>query len=306
MNTPETPKDRQDPTNDNESASQTRDLDFGHLFEKYYRPVAAYFKHRGVPPEDCRDLAQETFVRAYRGLDKFRGDSSRKTWLFKIARHTYLNSLRSRKTQKRDADEVSLQQSQEAGLQVATSKSPSDATQDPEENLLSEEHVTLLRDALGRLPPQMRQCLILQQQGLNYREIATLMGVSIETVKSHLHQVRRRLSGKVSESFAFAGSPVAVPSVVPGPGGTPLTSHNLSRLQVEDKLEATESARLIRIARVLAHAEDVFGSTDKARDWLASKNRALAGQKPLQLLDTDAGTQEVEDVLGRIEHGIFD
>ncbi len=84
-----------------------------------------------------------------------------------------------------------------------------------------------------------------------------------------------------------------------------ITPRTLSRRKVEGKLEATESDRLFRVARVLAHAEDVFNSPDKARDWLASENRALAGQRPLQLLDTDAGTQEVENVLGRIEHGIF-
>jgi putative toxin-antitoxin system antitoxin component (TIGR02293 family) len=49
----------------------------------------------------------------------------------------------------------------------------------------------------------------------------------------------------------------------------------------------------------------VLGSTDKAARWLHTENRALGGQTPLALLDTDLGTRQVEEVLGRIEHGVF-
>jgi putative toxin-antitoxin system antitoxin component (TIGR02293 family) len=66
-----------------------------------------------------------------------------------------------------------------------------------------------------------------------------------------------------------------------------------------------ESDRAFRLARILAHAVEVFESIERARDWLKSENRALDGQPPFELLDTDAGAQEVDDVLGRIEHGIF-
>ena len=66
-----------------------------------------------------------------------------------------------------------------------------------------------------------------------------------------------------------------------------------------------DSDRLSRLARILAETIDVLGSEEKASQWLEAPNRALGGQTPLTLLDTDLGTQQVEEVLGRIQHGIF-
>ncbi len=84
-----------------------------------------------------------------------------------------------------------------------------------------------------------------------------------------------------------------------------IRSRTLSRRKDAGRLEAMESDRLFRLARVFAHALEVFEVSERARDWLETENRALGGQRPLELLDTDAGAREVDDVLGRIEHGIF-
>lgn len=84
-----------------------------------------------------------------------------------------------------------------------------------------------------------------------------------------------------------------------------IRSRTLSRRKDSGKLEAMESDRLFRLARVFVHAVEVLEAADRARDWLESENRALGGLRPLDLLDTDAGAREVDDVLGRIEHGIF-
>lgn len=70
-------------------------------------------------------------------------------------------------------------------------------------------------------------------------------------------------------------------------------------------LTPQESDRLYRIARVVAEARDTLGSTAKAREWLQTPNRALGGEKPLDLLDTDLGARQVEEVLLRLDHGIF-
>jgi putative toxin-antitoxin system antitoxin component (TIGR02293 family) len=69
-------------------------------------------------------------------------------------------------------------------------------------------------------------------------------------------------------------------------------------------LTPEQSDRLLRVARVLADAEETFGSQDKAAIWLRRASAALAGESPLQLLDTDEGAREVETLLGRIGHGI--
>lgn len=69
-------------------------------------------------------------------------------------------------------------------------------------------------------------------------------------------------------------------------------------------LTAEQSDRLLRVARVLAIAEETFGDAKKAGTWLRRPTTPLAGERPLDLLDTDEGVREVETLLGRIAHGI--
>jgi putative toxin-antitoxin system antitoxin component (TIGR02293 family) len=69
-------------------------------------------------------------------------------------------------------------------------------------------------------------------------------------------------------------------------------------------LTPEQSDRLVRAARVIAAAEETFGGREKARTWLRRPTAALAGESPLELLDTDEGAREVETLLGRIAHGI--
>ena len=78
----------------------------------------------------------------------------------------------------------------------------------------------------------------------------------------------------------------------------------LARRRQTRKLDGDESDRLYRIARVAAQAFAVFGAEDKAATWLRRPNRALNGELPIDLLDTDVGARQIEDILGRIEHGV--
>ena len=84
-----------------------------------------------------------------------------------------------------------------------------------------------------------------------------------------------------------------------------LPMRTLARRKTERRLHPDESDRLFRLARIAAQAGEVLGSTEKAAHWLQASNRALGGRVPLALLDTDAGAREVEEVLGRIEHGVY-
>ena len=78
----------------------------------------------------------------------------------------------------------------------------------------------------------------------------------------------------------------------------------LARRRQGRKLDADESDRLYRLARIAAQAVSVLGTDEKAAAWLRRPNRALNGELPLALLDTDLGSRLIEDVLGRIEHGV--
>jgi putative toxin-antitoxin system antitoxin component (TIGR02293 family) len=79
----------------------------------------------------------------------------------------------------------------------------------------------------------------------------------------------------------------------------------LVRRKGEGLLNSEESAKLVRVARVIQRAEEVFDNPVSARDWLKSANTSLGGETPMSLLDTEIGAEAVIDTLGRIEHGVF-
>ena len=84
-----------------------------------------------------------------------------------------------------------------------------------------------------------------------------------------------------------------------------LTMRTFKRRKKEARpLEQDESDRLLRVVAIVAAAEDVFGGPDKAQAWLKRENRALDGETPLAMADTDRGARAVEALLGRIAHGI--
>jgi len=88
-------------------------------------------------------------------------------------------------------------------------------------------------------------------------------------------------------------------------GALGIAERTLARRRKEGVFTAEESAKLLRLARVAWRAVDVFENNELALDWLKRPNRALDGARPLDLLDTDIGAENVLDVLGRIEHGVF-
>jgi putative toxin-antitoxin system antitoxin component (TIGR02293 family) len=84
-----------------------------------------------------------------------------------------------------------------------------------------------------------------------------------------------------------------------------IPERTLIRRKKEGVLSPEESTKLLRLARVVQRAVEVFEDTESAIDWLKTANRSLRGFSPLALLDTDIGTESVLDTLGRIEHGVF-
>ena len=82
-------------------------------------------------------------------------------------------------------------------------------------------------------------------------------------------------------------------------------SRTMARRKLRHRFSAQESDRIVRVARIVSYATEVFGTHGKASTWLTRPNRALRQAAPLDLLDTDVGTREVETILGRIEHGVI-
>lgn len=84
-----------------------------------------------------------------------------------------------------------------------------------------------------------------------------------------------------------------------------MSPRTMARRKDEQRLTAQESDRLARVARILAYATEVFGTETKASTWVTRPHRILDGTAPIDLLDTDLGSQVVESMLGRIEYGVI-
>ena len=137
-------------------------------------------------PADAEDVAQETFIRAYRSLTRFRGDSSFKTWLYTIATNAARTGLERRGRRSRLEDE-SLDD--EAAPLVAGDVPAGGA--DVETTLVRRESIDR---ALAALPPDLRVAVVLRDvEGLDYKEIAAATGAPIGTVESRIFRARRRL-----------------------------------------------------------------------------------------------------------------
>jgi RNA polymerase sigma-70 factor, ECF subfamily len=174
------------------------DENSGKLFNLHQKRVIRFFRHRGFSEEDSRDLTQEVFSRVFNAIDTFRQESRFERWLFEISLNVYRNELRRRGAEKRDALEISIDNAPEDDSHPGPKVEPVSKEKDPLDGIIDRERQTALHKAFQELPAQMRRCCELRYiQGLKYHQIATVMKISIETVKAHLHQARKRLMDKL-------------------------------------------------------------------------------------------------------------
>ena len=156
------------------------------LVVRYQARIVNYASAMVHDAGGAEDVAQETFVRAWRGLGRFRGESSFKTWLYSIATNIARTHLGRRGRQARIADR-SLDDDAEP---LRAGDVPSGAP-DAETSLIARESIDR---ALAELPAEMRLALVLRDvEGLDYKEIAGVTGAPIGTVESRIFRARRRL-----------------------------------------------------------------------------------------------------------------
>ena len=149
--------------------------------------------------EEARDLAQETFLQAFRNIQHFRGDADLRTWLYRIAINQARNRWRWWRRRRRDQT-LSLD-SGDPSKELSSAGRPGDKDSgNPEQQTLARERERFLLEALRALKRSHREVVILRDvEGLSYEDVAAALGVSLGTVKSRLSrgrmELRRRLTG---------------------------------------------------------------------------------------------------------------
>lgn len=178
------------------------EANFHWLFNRHHAQILRFFRRKGFDTEDSRDLTQETFVSVYKGLKDLRQEEQFESWLFAIAHNVWCSLIESRTAQKRAVTLLPLEGEGESADRPSIGERLADRSTDPLTAALEKEKIEKLREALQHLPQQMRRCAQLRVvHDLSYVEIAALMGVSVNTVKAHLHQAQKALRTQLSAYF---------------------------------------------------------------------------------------------------------
>jgi RNA polymerase sigma-70 factor (ECF subfamily) len=150
--------------------------------------------------EEARDLTQETFLRAFQSIDRFRGEADLRTWIYRIAINQARNRWRWWRRRRREST-VSLDATQGDSNQTLLATLAESAA-NPEQETLAHEREVVLRSALGKIGQSYREAVILRDiEGFTYEEIATTLGINVGTVKSRLARGRQELRRKLEGSL---------------------------------------------------------------------------------------------------------
>ncbi len=165
---------------------------FEALVMRYQKPVVNFIYRMIGDFEEAEDLAQEAFINVYRSAHTYEGRSSFSTWLFKIASNLCYDSLRSSSHWDfihLDAEDGKVRERLLGG----------NATPSPQRLAENSELARFIEAAIGRLPVQNRQAIVLREYyGFSYREIAEIAGCSEGAVRSRIHDARRQLRKRLS------------------------------------------------------------------------------------------------------------
>lgn len=145
---------------------------FAHMYTAYKQPVYNYLCRLTLDERVAEDLTQETFIRAWRGLRRFRGDGSVRSWLLAIARNTFFSHMSKRRS---------------------TLLENPERVEDMRNEFEASEQRMDIEAVLARLPVSYREYLLLRDwYGLSYAEVAEVTGSSQDQVRMGLHRARRR------------------------------------------------------------------------------------------------------------------
>jgi RNA polymerase sigma-70 factor (ECF subfamily) len=163
------------------------------LVSKYQRKLARLLGRFIRDPVEVEDVAQEAFIKAYRALPSFRGDSAFYTWLYRIGINTaknYLVAMRRRAPTTTEFDSEDAEGFDE-GVQLRDINTPESA-------MMSKEIARTVDDTMEQLPEELRNAIALREiEGLSYEDIATIMNCPIGTVRSRIFRAREAIAERL-------------------------------------------------------------------------------------------------------------
>jgi RNA polymerase sigma-70 factor (ECF subfamily) len=164
---------------------------FNELIRRWERPIYALAYRQIGREEDARDVCQDTFLRAYRALNGFRGQAKFSSWLYRIA----LNLCRDWMRRERRTPVVQVPEDMDV-MDLAAAREPSESIED---RVGRHDLTRAVERAMALLPEEQRTAIVLKEyQGLTFQEIADLLGCPLSTVKTRLYQgltvLRRELA----------------------------------------------------------------------------------------------------------------
>ena len=164
---------------------------FNLLVSRYQNKVAGLLT-RYVSRNDIPDVAQESFIRAYRSIESFRGDSAFYTWLYRIAVNTAKNYLAAQGRRPPSEDILAEDaENYDAGIHLRD-------VDTPENEMLSGELKKVVFDTINGMPEDLKNAITLRElEGLSYEDIAEVMGCPVGTVRSRIFRAREIIENKI-------------------------------------------------------------------------------------------------------------
>ncbi|MCL2162609.1 MAG: RNA polymerase sigma factor RpoE [Betaproteobacteria bacterium] len=166
---------------------------FGLLVSKYQRKLHRLIARLVRDPAEVEDLTQETFIKAYRALASFRGESAFYTWLYRIGINTAKNHLAAQV--RRIPASVGIDSGEMEGIEGAERLRDFDT---PERQLMTRQIALTVDEALAGLPDELREAITLRElEGLSYEDIASTMDCPIGTVRSRIFRAREAIAARL-------------------------------------------------------------------------------------------------------------
>jgi RNA polymerase sigma-70 factor (ECF subfamily) len=166
---------------------------FGILVEKYHKKLTRLLARMVRDQSEIEDIVQDSFIKAYRAINNFRGDSAFYTWLYRIGINTAKNHLVSLGRRPKAMNDVEIEDVEnfEDGQELRNLETP-------ENSMMTGEIVTTVNDTIESLPDELKEAISLREMdGLSYEEIAELMQCPIGTVRSRIFRAREAIAEKL-------------------------------------------------------------------------------------------------------------